>query len=58
MKDDDLRMLASQRALAIKDLLLKSKLVEQERIFLVEPKTLQPEKKEKVSDSRVDFKLK
>jgi hypothetical protein len=51
-------MLASQRALAIKDLLLKSKLVEQERIFLVEPKTLQPEKKEKVRDSRVDFKLK
>jgi hypothetical protein len=58
VKDDDLRMLASQRALAIKDLLLKSKLVEQERIFLVEPKTLQPEKKEKVRDSRVDFKLK
>ncbi len=58
VKDDDLRMLASQRALAIKDLLLKSKLVEPERIFLVEPKTLQPEKKEKAKDSRVDFKLK
>ncbi len=58
VKDDDLRMLASQRALAIKDLLLKSKLVEPERIFLVEPKTLQPEKKEKVKDSRVDFSLK
>jgi len=56
--DGDLRMLASQRALAVKDMLLKSKLVEQERIFLVEPKTLQPEKKEKVRDSRVDFKLK
>jgi len=58
VKDDDLRMLASQRAMAIKDLLLKSKLVEPERIFLVEPKSLQPEKKEKVKDSRVDFKLK
>ena len=58
VKDDDLRMLASQRAIAIKDLLLKSKLVEPERIFLVEPKSLQPEKKEKVKDSRVDFKLK
>lgn len=58
VKEDDLRHLASQRALAIKDLLLKSSLVEQERIFLVEPKTLQPEKKENVKDSRVDFRLK
>lgn len=58
VKDGDLRMLASQRALAIKDLILKSKLVEQQRIFMVEPKTLQPEKKDKVRDSRVDFKLK
>ncbi|MDP2156919.1 MAG: DUF748 domain-containing protein, partial [Nitrospirota bacterium] len=58
VKDGDLRMLASQRALAVKDLILKAKLVEQERIFLVEPKTLQPEKKEKVKNSRVDFRLK
>lgn len=58
VKEDDLRKLGSQRAFTVKDLLLKSKLIEQERIFLVEPKTLQPEKKEKVKDSRVDFKLK
>ncbi|MBI5846699.1 MAG: DUF748 domain-containing protein [Nitrospirae bacterium] len=58
VKDDDLRTLASQRALAVKDLLLRSKLVEQERIFLVVPKTLQPQKKEKVRESRVDFTLK
>jgi hypothetical protein len=58
VKDDDLRMLASQRALAVKDYILKSKQVEPERIFLVEPKSLQPEKKEKLKDSRVDFRLK
>ena len=58
VKDDDLRLLASQRALAVKDYLLKSKQVEPERIFLVEPKSLQPEKKEKLKDSRVDFRLK
>ena len=58
VKDDDLRMLASQRAMAVKDYILKSKQVEPERIFLVEPKSLQPEKKEKIRDSRIDFRLK
>jgi len=58
VKDDDLRQLASQRALAVRDYILKSKQVEPERIFLIEPKAVQPEKKEKVADSRVDFKLK
>ncbi|MDA8083251.1 MAG: DUF748 domain-containing protein [Nitrospiraceae bacterium] len=58
VKDDDLRQLASQRALAVKDQILKRKQVEPERIFLVEPKTLAPEKKEKMKDSRVDFMLK
>lgn len=58
VKDDDLRQLASQRAMAVKDHILKSKQVETERIFLIEPKTIPPEKKEKVADSRVDFKLK
>jgi len=58
VKDDDLRLLASQRALTAKDYILKSKQVEPERIFLVEPKTLQPEKKEKPKDSRIDFRLK
>jgi hypothetical protein len=58
IKEDDLRQLASQRALAVKDHILKSNQVEPERIFLIEPKTIPPEKKEKVADSRVDFKLK
>jgi hypothetical protein len=58
VKDDDLRMLASQRAMAVKDFILRSKQIEQGRIFLIEPKSIQPETKEKVRDSRVDFKLK
>jgi hypothetical protein len=58
VKDDDLRALASRRAMAVKDYILKSKQVEPERVFLVEPKSLSPEKKEKLSDSRVDFRLK
>ncbi len=57
VKDDDLRQLASQRSLRIKDYILKSDQVEQERVFLITPKSLKPEQKEKVKDSRVDFKL-
>jgi hypothetical protein len=58
VKDDDLRRLAIQRASTVKNLFLKSGQVTPERIFLIEPKTLAPEKKEKLKDSRVDFKLK
>lgn len=58
VKDDDLRQLASQRAPEVKAHILRAKQVETERIFLIEPKTITPEKKEKVSDNRVDFKLK
>jgi hypothetical protein len=32
--------------------------IQPERVFIVEPKNLTPEKKEKQKDSRVDFKLK
>jgi hypothetical protein len=56
--DGDLRLLAQRRANAVKDHLVASKQVEPERIFLVEPKTLAPEKKEKQKDSRVVFVLK
>jgi len=58
VKEGDLRTLASQRAMKVKDAILKSGQVEPERVFLLEPKSLSPEKKEKVKDSRVDFKLK
>jgi hypothetical protein len=58
VKDDDLRQLASRRALRIKDYILKSGQVTADRMFLVEPKALEPEKKEKLKNSRVDFRLK
>jgi acylphosphatase len=58
IKEGDLRNLASQRAMKVKDAILKSGQVEPERIFILEPKSLAPEKKEKLKDSRVDFKLK
>jgi outer membrane protein OmpA-like peptidoglycan-associated protein len=54
----DLRTLASQRGLKVEDVILKSGKVEHERVFVLEPKLLTPEKKEKVKESRVDLKLK
>jgi hypothetical protein len=58
VKEGDLRALASQRSMKVKDAILKSKQVEPERVFILEPKSLAPEKKEKLKESRVDFKLK
>ncbi len=58
IKQDDLRQLASRRAIEVKDYILKSGQVTPDRVFLVEPKSLEPEKKEKLKNSRVDFKLK
>jgi flagellar motor protein MotB len=55
--DSDLRQLAARRAQNVKDLMLQSEITA-DRVFIVEPKNLTPEKKEKVKDSRVDFKLK
>jgi hypothetical protein len=56
--DDDLRQLAYQRASVIRDYIIASGKVEKERIFLLEPKSLMPEKRENIKDSRVDFQLK
>jgi uncharacterized protein involved in outer membrane biogenesis len=56
--EGDLRALASQRATRVRDAILKSGKVGPERVFILEPKSLAPQKKEKVKDSRVDFKLK
>ena len=58
IKEGDLRTLASQRSMKVRDAILKSGQVEPERVFILEPKSLAPVKKEKVKDSRVDFKLK
>ena len=56
--DSDLRQLAVKRAQTVKELILQPGNVNASRVFIVEPKTLSPEKKEKVKDSRVSFKLK
>jgi uncharacterized protein involved in outer membrane biogenesis len=58
VKDEDLRTLANQRATNTKDALLKSGKITSDRVFLVEAKTLTPEKKENIKNARVDFKLK
>ncbi|MBW6502751.1 DUF748 domain-containing protein [bacterium] len=55
--DDDLRRLAMERASRVRDRLGGPGKVEPGRIFLVEPKTLPPERKEKLRDSRVDFRI-
>jgi len=56
--DGDLRSLANQRALAAKNAILKSGQVTADRVFVVEPKVQPSDKKGKVGDNRVDFKLK
>ena len=56
--DGDLRALASQRAVKVEEAIVKSGQVEPERVFIVEPKSLAPEQKGKIRESRVDFKLK
>ena len=58
VKESDLRSLADQRAMSVKNAVLKSGKIEAERIFTLEPKSLAPEKKEKLKDSRVELKLK
>jgi uncharacterized protein involved in outer membrane biogenesis len=55
--DEELRQLAAQRATAVQEAMIRSGKVGAERLFIVEPKTLAPEKKDKVKDSRVDFKI-
>lgn len=57
INDDDLRQLASGRARAVKNYILGSEKIEQDRIFLVKPESLQPEEKENLKNSRVDFTL-
>jgi hypothetical protein len=58
VSDDDLRTLAVQRAQAVKEAFLKAGDIGADRIFLVEPKSLAPEAKEKQKASRVEFVLK
>ena len=56
--NDDLRQIALERASNVKERLIRTGKMEPGRIFLIEPKTLPPERKEKLRDSRVDFRIK
>lgn len=55
---DDLRLLALERAENVSDYLQVKGKVEANRLFLVEPATLAPEKKGKGKESRVNFRVK
>ena len=58
VSEEDLKTLASDRAMAVKDYILKSKQVDPGRIFFVEGKSLEPKKNEETKKSRVDLVLK
>jgi hypothetical protein len=58
VKEDDLRLLAMKRAETVSDAIMEEGEFDAGRVFVVEPKTLQPEEKKDVKRSRVDFKLK
>jgi hypothetical protein len=58
VKEDDLRLLATKRAETVSEALREKGEFESGRVFVIEPKTLQPEAKKDVKNSRVDFKLK
>ncbi|MEM3484338.1 MAG: hypothetical protein QXI12_01790 [Candidatus Methanomethyliaceae archaeon] len=58
VKESDLRMLAFMRAQKVKEIILKSRPIEPERIFFLEPKNLAPQRRENVKDSRVEFRIK
>ncbi len=57
VSQDDLRLLARQRAQVAREQILRARKIETERVFLVEPKTIQPDPKKMVSNSRIDFRL-
>jgi hypothetical protein len=58
VKNEDLRSLAMGRAGKVKEAILKRGPIDAGRLFIIEPKSLTPEKKEKLKESRVDFTLK
>lgn len=58
VSDNDLRLLSLKRAQQVKDYILQSGKIEPERIFLVQAKSLAPDKQTKLRESRVDLRLK
>ncbi|MBP7526804.1 MAG: hypothetical protein KA801_02705 [Syntrophorhabdaceae bacterium] len=55
---EDLHSLARRRSARVLETLVRSGQVEAGRLFVVDPKSLAPQKKDKLKDSRVEFKLK
>jgi len=58
VREEDLHSLARRRSARVLETLVKSGRVEAGRLFVVEPKSLAPQKKDKLKGSRVEFKLK
>lgn len=58
IEESDLNQLTSRRALFVRENLLADGKIDPGRLFLVKASALAPGKKEKVKDSRVEFKLK
>ena len=58
VRDGDLRLLAMKRAETVSEALREKGEFEPGRIFVLEPKALEPEAKKDVKKSRVDFRLK
>lgn len=58
VREEDLHSLARRRSARVLETLVKSGPVEAGRLFVVDPKSLAPQKKDKLKDSRVEFKLK
>ncbi len=56
--EEDLRELVSARSQAVKEYIIGSGKVEEERVFIVYPDSLTPKEKENISAGRVEFKLK
>ncbi|MEI7970183.1 MAG: DUF748 domain-containing protein [Betaproteobacteria bacterium] len=55
--DDDLRQLAMSRSQTVKDALTGAGQIASERVFLLEPKTLAAQARDKASASRADFAI-
>ena len=55
--DNELRQLAARRAGAVRDAILQGGAVDPERVFIIEPKSLTPEKTDKAKNSRVELKI-
>jgi len=53
--EDDFRFLAKGRSLAIKSYLAGEGKISSDRLFLIQPASLTPEKVEKVKESRVEL---